>query len=325
MNDFLEFCSGSWRFHCQGFEGFLNGSSVYPPRSINIDSGQLIPNPDYTNWTLLDQNLAAALYSVVSSTILPYVLSVEQCNDIWTTLDRQLQSSTRSRIIQIKNELHYLSMKDKSMTQYLLDIKAKVDSLAAAGAPMDVEDVIHYTLNGLPSTYQAFKTAIRTNLQPLSLDDLYTLLCSEELNLAHETTKELQSLQLSDNTMALTASRGRGRDLQSRLLEGVTATSIEEASCQTILGWNKMSSCLLILAVAAPRWLQCLLLFVLSHIKTPAPLFLPIKKPQDPACSPQNRGLPLLVPPASRSDQPRSRALPGPTKCPRTTPDLGTR
>ncbi|KAL0928120.1 hypothetical protein M5K25_002361 [Dendrobium thyrsiflorum] len=193
------------------FEGFLNGSSVYPPRSINIDSGQLIPNPDYTNWTLLDQNLAAALYSVVSSTILPYVLSVEQCNDIWTTLDRQLQSSTRSRIIQIKNELHYLSMKDKSMTQYLLDIKAKVDSLAAAGAPMDVEDVIHYTLNGLPPTYQAFKTAIRTNLQPLSLDDLYTLLCSEELNLAHETTKELQSLQLSDNTMALTASRGRGR------------------------------------------------------------------------------------------------------------------
>lgn len=59
--------------------------------------------------------------------------------------------------------------------------------------------------------YQAFKTAIRTNLQPLSLDDFYTLLCSEELNLAHEVTRDLQSLQLSGNVVALAAPRGSNR------------------------------------------------------------------------------------------------------------------
>ncbi|PKU60303.1 Retrovirus-related Pol polyprotein from transposon TNT 1-94 [Dendrobium catenatum] len=102
-------------------------------------------------------------------------------------------------------------MKDKSMTQYLLDVKSKVDALAAAGAPVEVEDVIHYTLNGLPPTYQAFKTAIRTNLRSVSLDELYTLLCSEELNLLHETTKELHDLSLHGTQTALTANRGRGR------------------------------------------------------------------------------------------------------------------
>ncbi|PKU76601.1 Retrovirus-related Pol polyprotein from transposon TNT 1-94 [Dendrobium catenatum] len=198
-------------FRANGYHGFLDGSSSIPSDNITSATGQSVPNPAYTNWILIDQNLAAALYSVISPTILPYVLSVEHCHEIWTILDRRLQSSTRSRIIQLKHELHYLNIKDKTMAQYLLEIKTKVDSLAAAGAPIATEEIIHYTLDGLPSTYQSFKTSIRTNLQPISLDDLYTLLCSEELNLAHETTRELHSLQISGNSTALAATRGRGR------------------------------------------------------------------------------------------------------------------
>ncbi|PKU75882.1 Retrovirus-related Pol polyprotein from transposon TNT 1-94 [Dendrobium catenatum] len=198
-------------FQANGYEGFLDGSITAPSRTMTSATGQISSNANYTTWRLLDQNLSAALYSVISPTILPYVLSVATCTEIWTVLDRRLQSSTRSRIIQLKHEFHYLSMKDKSMTQYLLEVKNKVDSLAAAGAPLAVEDVIHYTLDGLPPAYQAFKTSIRTNLQPLSLDDLYTLLCSEEINLAHETTRELHSLQISGNSAAFSATRGRGK------------------------------------------------------------------------------------------------------------------
>ncbi|KAI0498944.1 hypothetical protein KFK09_019842 [Dendrobium nobile] len=198
-------------FRANGYHGFLDGSSPIPPENIVSATGQSVPNPAHTNWILIDQNLAAALYSVISPTIHPYVLSVEHCHEIWTILDRRLQSSTRSSTIQLKHEFHYLTMKDKTMAQYLLKIKTKVDSLAAAGAPIADEEIIHYTLDGLPSTYQSFKTSIRTNLQPLSLDDLYTLLCSEELNLAHETARELHSLKISGNSTALVATRGRGR------------------------------------------------------------------------------------------------------------------
>ncbi|PKU87110.1 Retrovirus-related Pol polyprotein from transposon TNT 1-94 [Dendrobium catenatum] len=202
-------------FRANGFDGFLDGSTACPPPVLHSEDGQSTPNPAHLNWILLDQNLAAALYSVISATILPYVLSVDHCTDIWQTIERRLQSSTRSRISQLKNELHYLSMKDKPMTQYLLEIKTKIDSLAAAGSPINDEEVIHYTLNGLPQNYQAFKTAIRTNLRPVTLDELYTLLCSEELNLAHEATKEIQSLQISGNNTAFTATRGRGRGRNS--------------------------------------------------------------------------------------------------------------
>lgn len=52
------------------------------------------------------------------------------------------------------------------MAQYLSDIKSKVDLIARAGSPIDIEDIIYYTLNGLSSSYQGFKVAIRMNLQP---------------------------------------------------------------------------------------------------------------------------------------------------------------
>ncbi|PKU65026.1 Retrovirus-related Pol polyprotein from transposon TNT 1-94 [Dendrobium catenatum] len=198
-------------FRANGYEGFLTGITTCPAQESSTISSTATQQSPHSTWILIDQNLAAALYSVISPAILPYVLSAEHCSDIWAILDHRLQSSTRSRISQIKNELYVLTMKDKTMSQYLLDVKSKVDALAAAGSHLDAEEVIHYTLNGLPSTYQAFKTAIRTNLRPVTLDELYTLLCSEELNLAHETAKELQSLQLSGHSTALTATRGRGR------------------------------------------------------------------------------------------------------------------
>lgn len=67
-----------------------------------------------------------------------------------------------------------------TMAQYLSDIKSKVDLIAAAGSSIDIEDIIYYTLNDLSSLYKNFKVAMRTNLQPISLDDLYSLLCNEE-------------------------------------------------------------------------------------------------------------------------------------------------
>ncbi|KAI0511944.1 hypothetical protein KFK09_012578 [Dendrobium nobile] len=194
-------------FKANGFEGFLDGSCTCPsslhPTSANEISAQ--------TWNLLDQNLAAALYSVISPSILPYVLSLDHCAEIWDTINRRLQSNTRSRTIQLRNELHHLSMKNQTMSQYLLAIKSIVDAIAATGSPLDPEEVIFYTLNGLAPQYQALKMAIRTNLQPISLDDLYTLLCSEELNLAQETTTALQNLSIADPATALAAYRGRGR------------------------------------------------------------------------------------------------------------------
>lgn len=49
--------------------------------------------------------------------------------------------------MQLRSDLHNLSLVNKTMTQYLYDIKAKVNLIAAAGSLIYNEGIIYYTLN----------------------------------------------------------------------------------------------------------------------------------------------------------------------------------
>ncbi|KAI0496236.1 hypothetical protein KFK09_022547 [Dendrobium nobile] len=184
-------------FSANRYDQHLTGASICPPET---------ETDEYNRWKLVDRNLISAILSTISAPILPYVLTLHTAQEIWTTLERRLQPTNRSRVIQLKSELHQIQMKDKTMLQYLDQIKKIVDSIAAAGSNVDTEDIVLYILNGLPAQYNPFKTAIRTSLQPISLDDLYSLLCSEEINLQHQQNQESQ---ISDHT-ALLSNRNAG-------------------------------------------------------------------------------------------------------------------
>ncbi|KAI0492882.1 hypothetical protein KFK09_027158 [Dendrobium nobile] len=134
-------------FTANGFRDHLTGNSVCPPASSTTN---------HRMWKLIDRNLISGLLSTISPPVLPYVITLETAHDIWATLEARLQPTNRSRVIQLKNELHQIQMKDQSMQQYLAHIKNLVDNIAAAGSTIDTEDIILYILNGLPSTYQDY-------------------------------------------------------------------------------------------------------------------------------------------------------------------------
>ncbi|KAL0920123.1 hypothetical protein M5K25_009234 [Dendrobium thyrsiflorum] len=97
-------------------------------------------------------------------------------------------------------------MKSSSMSQYLTEIKTLVDHISAAGSIVVHEDIILYTLNDLTPQYQSFKTFIKTQLNPISLNNFYSLLLSKEINLLADSTKS----QLTTNpSYALYSTRGR--------------------------------------------------------------------------------------------------------------------
>ncbi|XP_020677738.1 uncharacterized protein LOC110096231 [Dendrobium catenatum] len=199
-------------FSANGFEDFLTGAASKPSKQVKNLDGSLSPNPLFHTWFLIDQNLAAAIFSTIGSSLLPYVLNLDSCHEIWVTIERRLQSSNRSRLLQLKNEMHHVQMNDQTMVQYLSVIKQKIDAITAAGSSVPTEDIILYTLNGLPPTYQGFKTALRTQLQPINLDDFYSLLCSEELNIAAETARAtVYTSSSTDQAFSLATTRGRFR------------------------------------------------------------------------------------------------------------------
>ncbi|PKU83090.1 Retrovirus-related Pol polyprotein from transposon TNT 1-94 [Dendrobium catenatum] len=220
-------------FRANGFDKFLEPIFSPPEKQIRRSDLTLITNPKYTQWVLTDQNLAAALCSTISPSILPYIINLDSTSKIWTALENRFQSTNRSKVIQLKNELHNISMKTSTMTQYLTDIKALVDQIATAGSVVDTEDIILYILNGLPPSYQAFKTAIRTMITPISLDDLYPLLLSEEVNISADAARNLPP---ADPNIALYAQRGRGRRQRGRSNNNnpttVRSTTDSTTTCQ---------------------------------------------------------------------------------------------
>ncbi|KAI0491471.1 hypothetical protein KFK09_025731 [Dendrobium nobile] len=144
-------------------------------------------------WRLIDKNLISALFSTISPAVLPYVITSTTAQEVWAVLERRLQSSNRSRVLQLKNELHHIQMKNQTMQQYLAQVKNIVDNIAASGTKIDPEDIVLYILNGHPVTYNSFKTYIRASSLPADLDALYSLLCSEEIHI----NQEIKNDQLS--------------------------------------------------------------------------------------------------------------------------------
>ncbi|PKU82500.1 hypothetical protein MA16_Dca005505 [Dendrobium catenatum] len=165
------------QFTATGYLSYLTGDNPSPPADQPAA---------HAAWKLIDSTLISALFSTISPSILPYVITTTSAFEVWSILERRLQSTCRSRVLQLKNKLHNLQMKNSSMQQYLTQVKTRVDSIAASGSKVDPEDIMLYTLNGLPAAYNPFKTFIRNSQTPSDLDSLYSLLCNEEIYINQE-------------------------------------------------------------------------------------------------------------------------------------------
>ena len=67
-----------------------------------------------------------------------------------------------------------------SIDGYFQKIKQARDRLVAVSVFMDDEELLHIILNGLPSEYDSFSSAIRTRSDVLSVEELNVLLNAEE-------------------------------------------------------------------------------------------------------------------------------------------------
>ncbi|KAI0488556.1 hypothetical protein KFK09_028392 [Dendrobium nobile] len=131
-------------FTANGYEGHLTGKATPP----STEASQ-----EHHRWHVVDTNLISSLFSTISPHILPYIINSSTAQEVWYVLERRFQPMSQSRVIQLKNELHHIQMKDINMQQYLSQIKNIVDNIAASGSEVEPEDIVFYILNGLPSTY----------------------------------------------------------------------------------------------------------------------------------------------------------------------------
>ncbi|KAL5703557.1 hypothetical protein ACHQM5_022091 [Ranunculus cassubicifolius] len=117
---------------------FVDGSFPCPVPTIPSEDlvGNItqIPNPEYLSWVKLDQTLLIWMNATISEEILPYVIGIRSSRSLWITLENRLAALSRTHVLQLKQRLQNVRKGNQTIAQYLQQIKAITDGLAAAGS-----------------------------------------------------------------------------------------------------------------------------------------------------------------------------------------------
>jgi len=108
----------------------------------------------------------------------------------WDTLVKMYNTNTQACKMQLKQELHNLPKNKMNISDYSTKVKNLVDALASIRAPVDDENLMAMTLNGLGKYYSQFCTSIVVQQTFPDFQDLITLLISEEMRLVSTSSKE---------------------------------------------------------------------------------------------------------------------------------------
>ena len=188
-----------------GLLSFVNGASPAPVALIhvpNIGGGYRdVPNPDYQLWVRSDQIVQAWLVGSLSEDILSVVLGANTAQEIWTSLGNHFNRVTSSRLFELQRRLQTVSKSNKTMADYLKEIKGLCDQLNSVGSPVSEKMKVFAALQGLGREYEPIKTSIEGTMDsalPPSFEDISPRLTGFEDRLkSYETTQSSVSPHLA--------------------------------------------------------------------------------------------------------------------------------
>jgi hypothetical protein len=148
--------------------GFLDGTNKAPSEKITVDNsdgkGQIeVSNPDYENWVQTDQQVLHYLLASLSKEILVSCIGMRTASTVWLAIKSMFAAKSRTRIANLRVRLANTKKEGKTTAQYFAAVKAITDELAAAGRPMEEDEVVEYLLAGLDDPYNPLFAAIGAN------------------------------------------------------------------------------------------------------------------------------------------------------------------
>jgi hypothetical protein len=171
-------------------ERYVNDKAVAPPEEIDEKKGDVnngspvkVSNPAYEEWFTTDQQVLGFLLTSLSRDILAQVAAARTSAEAWNTITDMFASHTRARTINVRLALATTKKDNMTVAQYYGKMKGLVDEMAAAGKPLDNEELVMYICNGLDTEYNSLVSALVTRLEPIAPSELYSQLLSFETRL----------------------------------------------------------------------------------------------------------------------------------------------
>lgn len=122
----------------------------------------------------------------MSEGVLTRVVGCDFTYEIWEKIRVHFASQTRAKIKQLKTQLRTTRKGTLKMNEFLLKVKSVVDSLAAVGNPIPINDYIEVILDGLPNEYDSVVTTVISKTDAYTVDEIETLLLAQEHRLENK-------------------------------------------------------------------------------------------------------------------------------------------
>uniref|UniRef100_A0A2N9GHA3 Retrovirus-related Pol polyprotein from transposon TNT 1-94-like beta-barrel domain-containing protein n=1 Tax=Fagus sylvatica TaxID=28930 RepID=A0A2N9GHA3_FAGSY len=159
-------------------------------------------NPLYLQWKTRDKTLFSLLSSTLSPLAISLVMGQTIASGIWKVIINRYTSISRSSIVNLKRELNSIKKNSDSVTQYLHKIKEARDKLVSVGVFIDDEEILHIVLQGLPTEFHSFTSAMLTKNEAITFEELHTLMKTEEdlLKSAVDNSKDIAHMAMVAST-----------------------------------------------------------------------------------------------------------------------------
>jgi len=154
--------------------GILDGKIPQPPKTVEDDKKQQVPNPEYDSWIVKDQQLLSYLLNSITKDVLASVATVTSSAEAWESLETMFSAQSRARVTNLRMQLANIKKGGMSTEAYFNKMRKIKDELAAAGKPVHDDEVVSHILNGLDYDYNPFVSSMLGRVEPISLNDLYS-------------------------------------------------------------------------------------------------------------------------------------------------------
>lgn len=133
-----------------------------------------------SQWICQDKLILHAILASTSTTITPLLAAHKTSHEAWTTLTRLYAGKSRTRVMQLKEELSLSTRGSRTVSEFLQGINVIADELVIIDHPVSDDDLTLYILNGLGNEFREIAAPIRAHETSLRFEEIHDLLVSHE-------------------------------------------------------------------------------------------------------------------------------------------------
>ena len=151
----------------QSLLGFVTGAATRPQPTVSVRQEEVTTeqaNPEFTKWLRKDQLVMAWLFGSLTEEAVRSVYGLQSAQEVWLSHAKKYNRVSATRKLDLQRKLQGMAKDQKSMTEYLNDVKGVCDQLDSIGCPVSEHEKIYGALGGLGKDYESICTVIEHSM-----------------------------------------------------------------------------------------------------------------------------------------------------------------